>query len=250
MRYQLLVLLLFALLSAAAIAAEPKPSTPAQVPRAEPLIQEVNEAGPSERLVHLKAALAHLERAGFEQPQIAQAARIIGALIDAENSDDVPDRASTQVVEMQIKVFEVNKAKLRAVGFDWSMFRILSDENAKLAAHLEALAANGLAKVISEPQIRTVSGREATFEVGNPSQSMTAKILPTMLKSGKIQVRVECNLTRAVPPVPADGPPGTKPRTKTTGVMTTLVAKAGEPLVLTGLWDDGPKEFSDRKSVV
>ena len=54
-----------------------EPASPPPIPKSQPLVQEVTENGPSERLLHLKAALAHLERAGFEDAEIAKAAGII-----------------------------------------------------------------------------------------------------------------------------------------------------------------------------
>lgn len=210
---------------------QPAPSKPA--PKPPPFVQEVTGSGPSERLLHLKAALAHLERAGFDEPEIAKAAAIIGDLIDAEKSKAADDAAAgaPQAVDVQIKVYEVNKVKLRDAGVDLSRM-FLSKQDVKLAAQLEAFVGKGFATVISEPRIQTLSGREATFEVGNDAQKITAKILPKVLKGSKIRIHIECNLSRTDSP---RAHPVGKPRISSTGLMTTLELTVGEPALLGGV---------------
>jgi len=235
---------LFALIIASSTAALAQEKAPAKVPastptpNAVPLVQEVTESGPSERLVHLKAALAHLERVGFGEPEIASAARIIGGLIDAEKSDEAVVGAF-QAVEVQIKVYEVNKAKLRDAGVDWTLFRGTSEQNAKLANQLEGLAAKGTVRVLGEPKITTLSGREAAYEVGDGVEGIKMQLLPTALKGNKIRIRVEFNFSQVAPRAAAD-PPGAKPRSRSNGVMTTVETKSGEALVLGGTLSDGP----------
>src|SRR5207248_576263 len=135
-----LAFLLLAVVPSLANGEELAPSNPARKPT--PLLQEVTGSGPSERLLHLKAALVHLERAGFEHPEIAKAAAIIGDLIDAEKSKaaDEAVAGAPQAVDVQIKVFEVNRVKLRDAGVDMTrMLGGLGAQNVKLAAQLEEL---------------------------------------------------------------------------------------------------------------
>lgn len=95
MRCRFLAVVLLAISPSLANGEEPSPPVPAPTSKAAPLVREITERGPSERLVHLKAALAHLERAGFDEPEIASAARIIGGLIDAEKSDEADNAADS-----------------------------------------------------------------------------------------------------------------------------------------------------------
>ena len=233
MRCCSLALLLLPLIPCLASGEEPAPSKPA--PKPTPLVQEVTGSGPSERLLHLKAALAHLERAGFEEPEIAKVAAIIGDLLDAEKSKAADEAAAgaPQAVDVQIKVFEVNRVKLRDAGLDLSRM-FLSKQDVKLAAQLEAFVGKGFATVISEPRIQTLNCREGTFEVGNDARKITAKILPTVLKGNKIRLHIECNLSKTVSPLAADAPPVAKPQISSTGVRATLEIIAGEPAVLGG----------------
>ncbi len=212
-----------------------KPATPAPAPNGVPLVQEVTEHGHSERLLHLKAALAHLERVGLEEPEIAKAAAIIGDLIDAEKPEGAVVEAF-QAVEVQIKVFEVNRVKLREAGV-----KNLSDDGDKLAVQLEELAGKALVKVISEPRIQTLSGREANYEVGNDTQKMTAKVLPTVLKGNKIRIHIECSLFRTPPPPAANGPDG-KPLANRRGLTTTLEVTPGKSVILSRNHDVTRKE--------
>jgi Flp pilus assembly secretin CpaC len=243
MRSPSLAFLLLAVVPSLANGEEPAPSEPAR--KTTPFVQEVTGSGPSERLLHLKAALVHLERAGFEEPEIAKAAAMIGDLIDAEKSKAV-DKAvarAPQAVDVQIKVFEVNKVKLRDAGVDLSRM-FLSKQDGKLAAQLEAFVRKGFATIISEPRIQTLSGREATFEVGDDARKISAKILPTVLKGNKIRLQLECNLSKAIAPLAADGPPVAEPQINSTGVVATLEVAAGEPAALGGFLTtskEGPK---------
>ena len=234
MCFRSLAFILLAVVPILASGEEPVP--PTTVPKAA-RFQEVTGSGPHERLLHLKSALAHLERAGLEQREIAKAAAIIGDLIDAEKSDEAVAGAF-QGVDVQIKVFEVNMVKLRAAGV-----KNLSDDGVKLAAQLEELAGKGLARVISEPRIQTLSGREANYEVGNDAEGVKMQVLPTVLKGNKIRIQIECNLFRTPPPPAANGPDG-KPLTNKRGVKTMLEVTAGKSVVINRLHDvtrKGPK---------
>ncbi|MFN0019020.1 MAG: hypothetical protein ACKVP0_12220 [Pirellulaceae bacterium] len=223
MRCPFLAFILFVVVPSLANGEEPAPSEPAR--KTTPFVQEVTGSGPSERLLHLKAALAHLERAGFEEPEIAKAAAIVGDLLDAEKSDEAVVGAF-QAVDVHIKVFEVNMVKLRA-----AVVKNLSDDGVKLAAQLEELAGEGLARVISEPRIQTLSGREANYEVGNDAEGVKMQVLPTVLKGNKIRIQLECNLFRTPPPPAANGPDG-KPLTITRGVKTKLEVAPGKSVIL------------------
>ncbi|MGB6041815.1 MAG: pilus assembly protein N-terminal domain-containing protein [Pirellulales bacterium] len=98
-----------------------------------------------------------------------------------------------QQVLLHVKVMEVSRTKLRAMGFDWSItngadFLVSSvsgllspggaatggdtvrfgivDSNVNFLGVLEALRQNSIAKILAEPTLVTVSGRPAKFTVG------------------------------------------------------------------------------------
>ncbi|NIL97684.1 MAG: histidine kinase, partial [Planctomycetales bacterium] len=98
-----------------------------------------------------------------------------------------------QQVLLHVKVMEVSRTKMRALGFDWSIkngsdFLVSSvsgllsgagvplggdtvrfgivDNNTNFLGALEALRQNNVAKILAEPTLVTVSGRAARFVAG------------------------------------------------------------------------------------
>ncbi|MDH3718330.1 MAG: histidine kinase, partial [Planctomycetota bacterium] len=98
-----------------------------------------------------------------------------------------------QQVLLHVKVMEVSRTKMRAMGFDWSItngadFLVSSvsgllssagtpggadtvrfgivDNNVNFLGVLEALRQNNVAKILAEPTLVTVSGRAAKFVAG------------------------------------------------------------------------------------
>jgi pilus assembly protein CpaC len=118
-----------------------------------------------------------------------------------------------QQVLLHVKIMEVSRTKLRALGFDWAVFganaSFISDVSGLIAASvaapgtatglggetiqfgivdgsdsffgvLEALRANTLAKVLAEPTLVTVSGRPASFKSGGEFPILVPQSLGTV----------------------------------------------------------------------
>jgi pilus assembly protein CpaC len=118
-----------------------------------------------------------------------------------------------QQVMLHVKVMEVSRTKLRALGVDWAnlgdsdfvvqsvsgligdvsegartvttsggetlAIGLLSEDNAFFAV-LEALSDNNLAKILSEPTLVTVSGRPASFNAGGEFPILVPQSLGTI----------------------------------------------------------------------
>lgn len=118
-----------------------------------------------------------------------------------------------QQVLLHVKVMEVSRTKLRALGFDWANFGrtdyfiqsvsgligevsraggtangtggvtfefgLIGDDNA-FFGFLEALQDNNLAKVLAEPKLVTVSGRPASFNSGGEFPILVPQSLGTI----------------------------------------------------------------------
>lgn len=106
-----------------------------------------------------------------------------------------PAATKKQFVTVELTVYEVSVTKLRALGFDWDASSpgkpaadrtdvLKSASGKQLAGFLQALKQNGLANVVSEPKLMTLSGRPASLEVGPTRLQVT----PLILESGRIQV--------------------------------------------------------------
>ena len=230
MRCFSLATILFALVASLASAAEPaagtekKPSAPAVVPERARFV-EIPGAGPVDQIVQLKAALAHLEKAGLEDPEIAKAARILRELIDANKKP-----VSVPAVEMKLLIVEASRDKLREAGVDWQ--KLTGDDRNAAAEAMDDLVERELVDVLSRPQIQTLSGRPATLEVGNEADKIKAEFLPTVLMGNKVNVRVSCDLSRTH-----------QGKVEIKGVRTELDIDANKPVLLGTQSGDGKHLF-------
>jgi pilus assembly protein CpaC len=117
-----------------------------------------------------------------------------------------------QQVQLHVKVMEVSRTKLRAVGFDWAnlgssdfviqsvagtlgaftpggvaegpggatvTFGLIGPDNS-FFGFLEALRDNNLAKILAEPTLVTVSGRPASFNAGGEFPILVPQSLGTI----------------------------------------------------------------------
>jgi hypothetical protein len=120
---------------------------------------------------------------------------------------DEPTASSSQVkkvLQVELKVFDVNLDKLKALGFSWSQldengFKEMSFDDFlktlekgksvdKALTVFQALRENDLACCLAEPTIATLDGRPASLAVGTTKLD----VVPILLGDGR--VRLECRL--------------------------------------------------------
>lgn len=144
-----------------------------------------------QRLGHLLEATEHLTAAGeTEQAQrvqqlVAQECRQLVArlkAVEAELARLRPHQNQPQQVLIELKLVELSRTKMRALGFDFAdldggdfqvagqdedTFRLqVVDGTPRILDILESLQKHGVAKTLAEPTLVTVSGRPAAFHVG------------------------------------------------------------------------------------
>jgi hypothetical protein len=120
------------------------------------------------------------------------------------------DEPAIPGLQVELKVIEVHTAKMKHLGFAWA--HLASDgvkeesfqnflESLKktqtvdqLDGFLESLRQNGLATVLAEPTIATLSGRPASLRTGGTRLDM----VPILLGNG--DVRLECRVEIDSPP--------------------------------------------------
>ena len=178
------------------------------------------------------------------------------------------DVSCVHQVLLQIKVIEVSRTKLRALGLDWSVIGpdgrltvtgadiaagaetvvldIFSGDDAFFGT-LEALREDRLAKILAEPNIVAMSGRASKFHVGGeftvvpqglaaaqPKQieyGTTVDFVPMVLGNGRIRLEVRPNVSEIDESLSVDGIPGLRTRK----VDTAVELQAGQTLAIAGL---------------
>jgi pilus assembly protein CpaC len=180
---------------------------------------------------------------------------------------DVPGE---QQVMLKVRVAELSRSALRSMGFEingkvgsfsWSSLlgtggafsAILDTKDVDLA--LTAIASNGYSKILAEPNLVTLSGRQATFMAGGEfavpvvvgvegAAAATTNFrgfgtmltfLPTVIDKDRIRLQVTptvSGLSASTPSV--DGIPGLDTRS----VNTTVDLREGQWLAIAGLIQD------------
>jgi pilus assembly protein CpaC len=172
-------------------------------------------------------------------------------------------------VLLHVKLMEVSRTKLQALGFDWTQvsgaglinvvgsgatatqginFTITSGANT-FTGLLEAMRNDSLAKILAEPTLVTVSGRAAYFEVGGEigyqeSVDNNGKItigwkdygtrldfLPIVLGNGRIRLEVRPRVSE----LDNANAFGTIPAIKKSEVETGVEMEPGQTLAIAGL---------------
>lgn len=128
-------------------------------------------------------------------------------------AEDAPKKE--QKVFVEVCVAEVSLTKLRALGFDWdaahSTFEPTyrtNDDPLDLLSFVDALGKDDLARVLSRPRLATMSGRTASFQVGDAKgQGVRLELVPQVLDIQKIQLqyRIELNPSKPDAAGEADG---------------------------------------------
>ena len=103
-------------------------------------------------------------------------------------------------------VVDVNRTKLRALGFDWDL--LAGGKPSSVADHIDvkpgssnwngfvqALKQYDMGTVISEPVVTTLSGRPAQFSIGEGAVKLD--VVPIVLGSGRIQVEHRWQLSHS-----------------------------------------------------
>jgi len=178
-----------------------------------------------------------------------------------------------QQIMLKVKVMEVSRTKLRALGVDWDQMSGASLVSSSVAsvssaaetfrfgvvdggdsffAVLEALQQNNLSKILADPTITTVSGRPAHFNVGGelpiivPSGlgQTTVKykkfgtqvdFLPIVLGNGNIRLEVRPRVSEIDDTRSVTISGFTVPALKVREVDTGVELKSGQTLALAGL---------------
>ena len=192
-----------------------------------------------------------------------------------------------QQVLLHVKIMEVSRTKLRRLGFDFSKvtgpnvvssgaagllntvistpgsiassnvdstgfgrgnfaFGVINGGNAFFGV-LDALREDGLAKVLAEPTLTSISGHPASFRAGgsfyiipngqNGGSPITVeygtqlKFVPIVLGNGRIHLEVRSIISDIDPSLPADYQPALKDRSADTGAEL----QAGQTLAIAGL---------------
>ena len=172
-------------------------------------------------------------------------------------------------VLLHVKLMEVSRTKLRALGFDWTQisgasivdvvgsgaaatqgvsFTIRGGTNS-FEGLLEAMRNDSLAKILAEPTLTTVSGRAAYFEVGGEigyvrSVDNNGKVsigwkdygtrldfMPIVLGDGRIRLEVRPRVSE----VDHANSFGTIPAIKKREVETGVEMRSGQTLAIAGL---------------
>ena len=118
-------------------------------------------------------------------------------------------------VFIEVYVAEVSFSKLRALGFDWdaahSTFEPTyrtNDDPLDLLSFVDALRKAGLVRELCHPRLATMSGRTASFQVGDAKgQGVRLELVPQVLDTQKIQLqyRIELNPPKPDAAGEADG---------------------------------------------
>jgi Flp pilus assembly secretin CpaC len=278
MRNGILACVLIALMSVVLHAQQVQPRPPCDVAPACPAASSSS----GDKLDHLLKAAEHLEAAGLteeakklrqqaEKEKHALLARIkcLEGELERLRRMTGSGRQVDQQVLVHMKVLEVERGKLRKLGFDFALLdesrvgkldvagkdsptcAILEDDQA-LAGVLEALCRDNLARVLARPKLVTLSGWPAFCQVGEEVRMPAAQtrgtgavefksygtkvdMVPFVLPKGRIrmELRVQVSEPDQVNGVEVDGQ--AVPAFRTRGVDTRVEIHAGQTLVIGGL---------------
>lgn len=145
------------------------------LPRPVPAATGSDKNSDANRSAHLRKAAEHLRAAGLN----SLAEHICGLLYEPSvaKSPEEPGltKAQTQVL-FHIKILELEKEKVRKLGFDFSKTQLFGGKGQPVQVGIfdalredglvQALRKDGLARVIAEPTLVTVIGRPAHFHSG------------------------------------------------------------------------------------
>jgi hypothetical protein len=149
-----------------------------------------------------------LVRATLDKPMTAvgnDAVTTTAAVSDVQPTNGSAHNPDLKPLTIQLTVVEVNEAKLKRLGFEWTQLspedpqqfsvdsiaplrngqRMSADQ---LNGFLRSLQQSGLARVLAEPTLITLDGRPAVFNSGPTS----VEFVPSLLDDGR--VKLTCRL--------------------------------------------------------
>jgi hypothetical protein len=241
--------------AAPAVSGHALPQQPA--PHPIPAATVSRNDGAADRIDHLHKAAEHLEAAGMKS--LADHVRGLAvARGDRKSSQEGESATPEQQVLLRFALLEIDEARLRQAGFDFSpnqpVIRV-PDRNALV----DGLRQNGLVRVLAEPTLVTTIGRPARFlsgcevpgwtigpdgtPVSSPAHCGTRiDVVPQLTDQGdlRIQVRMEYSEVDHGKTVRVAGKE--IPAIRKATVSTTLEMKRGQTIALSGLRravDDG-----------
>ena len=167
---------------------------------------------------------------------------------------------SQQMVEISVEITEINENKSLELGIKWpdelsaaeSSIPSLIESGSwqrltEFTATLKALETNGAAKILSKPKLITKSGTTAKFIVGGEfpivataigtssvewkEYGIMMTIMPTILPDGKIDIKLNTEVSRLDYNAPVAGYPSIAKRQ----ASSNLQIKDGQTMVLAGL---------------
>jgi len=232
--------------------------------------QAENGVGKAAKLEHLLRAAIHLEAAG----RVELAAQVYG-LVAAEaeanqqrllhagpeqsgriGGEAAPPQAlpsEEPQIFVQAKLIEFSWAKLRESGMSLVSLRHLFesdgtsaivDENGQISELIELLCKEGLAQVLSQPKLTTISGQRATVEIGHDPETVPAgerrgvrfECTPRIIEQSRLSLEIDFRMkiaaeksarTRAADDDTGDG--------RSLGVKTCVELRSGDTVIVAGL---------------
>jgi len=226
-------------------------------------------AGKRAKLEHLLRAAMHLEEAG----QVDLAAQVYALVaieaeasrqrllhgrleqsgrIDGEAAQPQVLPSKEKQIFVQAKLIEFSWTKLRESGMSLVSLRHLFesdgtsaivDEDGRISEFIELLCTDGLAQVLSQPKLTTISGQSATVEIGQDPATVPAgarrgvhfECTPRIIDQGKLSLDIDFRIEIA-----AEENARTRDRGDALGgdrsfnVKTQVELRSGDTLILAG----------------
>jgi len=122
-----------------------------------------------------------------------------------------------QVIVVESWIAAIDFQKLRALDLTWDQVNANGQPRSlKIAEVLEGKADNaailqqpdellkllqraGVARVLAEPKMATVSGQKATLEIGDPDSRLKLEATPITKANGQIQMEIRTEITEPLP---------------------------------------------------
>lgn len=221
------------------------------------------------QLMHLLRAAAHLERAG-RQDLAAEIYAIVAAEAQAKrrrlvdgggvpigqmDSEAVRAQAcpaTEDQVFVEVKLVEFSWGKLCRSGMDLVSFRsffesngtpAILDEDGRISEFIELLCKEGLAQVLSQPKLRTISGQAAACEIAHDPATVSPDSLsrmrfdctPRIIDQGKLSLDLDFRIYIAAHELARKNVAGgATDDGRSLGVKTQVEMQSGTTLILAG----------------
>jgi pilus assembly protein CpaC len=224
-------------------------------------LQILEQSNYMDAATELRRKIMEIEIAHLSQRLEEQSATI--AKLRAELENLRPSGTSPQVM-LSFHVLECSKTKLRDLGFKADLHEVLGlkGEDRDVGFHLmdatkavgllHALSGNGVARILAEPTLVTISGREATYHSGGEVPVMVPQggsatscefkpygtmvhATPTLLQDGKLRLSFHVRISELDRSLDVKLAEQTIPGFRTRQLTTTVVMEKGQSFLLRGL---------------